>query len=44
MSRMPFTFPEESDAKKGKFKPYLLLALTLAIIAFCSTLWVRSHM
>ena len=44
MSRMPFSFPDEPDAKRGRFKPYLLLALTLAIIAFCSTLWVRSHL
>jgi hypothetical protein len=41
MSRMPFTWAPEPDDKKGKLKPFLLLALTLAVLAFCTTLWVR---
>jgi Na+/melibiose symporter-like transporter len=41
MSRMPFTWAPEPDEKKGKFKPWLLLALTLVVLAFCTTLWVH---
>jgi len=41
MSRMPFTWAPEPEGKKRGLKPFLLLALTLAVLAFCSTLWLR---
>ncbi len=44
MSRMPFTWAPEPEEKRGRLKPYLLLALTVAVIGFCATLWLRSHM
>ena len=41
MPRMPFTWAPEPEGKKGGLNPFLLLALALAVIAFCSTLWLR---
>jgi hypothetical protein len=41
MSRMPFTWAPEPEGKKRGLKPWLLVALTLAVLAFCTTLLVR---
>jgi hypothetical protein len=41
MPKMPFTWAIEPQAKKAPLKPWLLLALTLAVLAFCTTLLVR---
>jgi hypothetical protein len=37
---MPFTWAEP-EAKNTPLKPWLLLALALAVLAFCTTLLVR---
>ena len=34
---MPYATPKREE--KPRFKPFLLLALTVAVIAFCATLW-----
>ena len=41
MPRMPIPMAAESDARRPTLKPFLLLALTLAVLAFCTTLLVR---
>ncbi|HEY3800163.1 MAG TPA: hypothetical protein VGL58_17590 [Caulobacteraceae bacterium] len=41
MARMPVKFAEEPEAPRRRLKPYLLLALTVAILAFCATLFWR---
>ena len=40
MPKMPFTWAEP-ETKKAPLKPWLLLALALAVLAFCTTLLVR---
>jgi hypothetical protein len=37
MTRMPFQWAEP-DAKRPSLKPWLWLALTLSVLAFCTTL------
>ena len=37
MTKMPFRWVEPPAQPRGKFKPYLLLALTAAVLVFC---WV----
>jgi len=38
---MPIQWAIEPEPKRRSLKPWLLLALTLAVLAFCSTLLVR---
>jgi hypothetical protein len=38
---MSINLPAEPDLKQRSLKPFLLLALTLAVLAFCTTLLVR---
>lgn len=41
MARMPIPLVSEPEPRKDRLKPYLLLALTVAVLAFCTTLVVR---
>ncbi len=41
MPRMPINWVSEEEAKRGRLKPYLLLALSVAVLAFCATLIFR---
>ena len=41
MPQMPIRWDEHADAKRPPLKPYLLLALSVAVLAFCTTLLVR---
>ena len=41
MSRMPFRWASEPEPKRPSLRPWLWLALTLAVLAFCSTLLAR---
>ena len=41
MTRMPFLYASEPEAKPGRLKPFLLLALAIAVLGFCATLWLR---
>ena len=41
MHQMPFTLAPPPEPKKSGLKPWLQLALTLAVLAFCATLWLR---
>jgi len=41
MARMPINWVQEPEPKKNRLKPYLLLALTVAVLAFCASLVVR---
>jgi hypothetical protein len=41
MPQMPIRWDDDGGAKKSSLKPYLLLALTVAVLAFCTTLLVR---
>jgi hypothetical protein len=38
---MPYDYATDPAPKKASLKPFLLFALTLAVLAFCTTLWVR---
>jgi len=38
---MPVRWESDQGVKDGPLKPYLLLALTVAVLAFCTTLLVR---
>jgi hypothetical protein len=38
---MPISLPAEPELNRPSLKPFLLLALTLAVLAFCTTLLVR---
>lgn len=40
MPQMPIKWESDEEAKPS-LKPYLLLALTVAVLAFCTTLLVR---
>jgi hypothetical protein len=42
MTRMPFTYPPEPERGRPPLKPWLWLALTLSVLAFCSTLLTRA--
>lgn len=41
MPRMSITMPPERDISRPSLKPFLLLTLTLAVLAFCATLLAR---
>jgi len=41
MPRMTINMPAEQDFRRPPLKPFLLLALTLAVLAFCTTLLAR---
>ena len=41
MPQMPIRWEDNEGAKRPSLKPYLLLALTVAVLAFCTTLLVR---
>jgi hypothetical protein len=42
MPRLSYLEQSEPAPKKAQqLKPFLLLALTLAVLAFCATLWLR---
>jgi hypothetical protein len=41
MPRMPINMAAERDDRRPPLKPFLLLALTLAVLAFCTTLLSR---
>ena len=41
MPKMPVNWAEPPDAEKGRLKPFLLLALTVAVLVFCAVLWLR---
>ena len=41
MPRMPISLPAEPELRRPSLKPFLLLALSLAVLAFCTTLLVR---
>ena len=41
MPQMPIKWESDEAAKRASLKPYLLLALTVAVLAFCTTLLVR---
>ena len=41
MPQMPVRWATPEEAPKSRLKPYLLLALTTAILTFCATLLVR---
>jgi hypothetical protein len=38
---MPISMPAEPELRRPSLKPFLLLALTLAVLAFCTTLLVH---
>jgi hypothetical protein len=38
---MSINLPAEPDFRRPSLKPFLLLALSLAVLAFCTTLLVR---
>jgi hypothetical protein len=38
---MPVNLPAEQDFRRPPLKPFLLMALTLAVLAFCTTLLAR---
>jgi hypothetical protein len=38
---MPINMPAEPALRRASLKPFLLLALALAVLAFCTTLLVR---
>jgi hypothetical protein len=38
---MPFTYAEEPQRKRPSLRPWLWLALTLAVLAFCTILLAR---
>jgi len=40
MTKMPIRWAEP-EPRKNSLKPWLLAALTLAVLAFCSVLFVR---
>jgi hypothetical protein len=41
MPKMPIQWISEPEPKKNRLKPYLLLVLTVAVLGFCATLWLR---
>ncbi len=41
MRELPFRYPNESWPRRGPLKPWLLFALTLAVLAFCTTVLVH---
>jgi hypothetical protein len=41
MPRIPIDMPAEPAFRRTSLKPFLLLALALAVLAFCTTLLVR---
>lgn len=41
MTQIPVRWESGVAAKDSPLKPYLLLALTVAVLAFCATLLVR---
>ena len=41
MPRMSINLPAEPNLKRASLKPFLLLALTLSVLAFCTTLLVH---
>jgi hypothetical protein len=41
MPRMPINLPAERDTTRPPLKPFLLLALTLSVLAFCTVLLSR---
>ena len=41
MTQLNARWESQQAAKDGPLKPYLLLALTVAVLAFCTTLLVR---
>jgi hypothetical protein len=41
MPRMPFQWATEPERKRPPLRPMLWLALTLAVLAFCTTLLAR---
>ena len=38
---MPIPLPPEPDTRRSPLKPFLLLTLTLAVLAFCTILLTR---
>ncbi|MFI4974084.1 MAG: hypothetical protein ACHP84_06060 [Caulobacterales bacterium] len=41
MARMPIIYAAEPETPKGGLKPFLLLALTVAVLIFCGTLYMH---
>jgi hypothetical protein len=41
MAKMPIRWVEAPEKNKGRMKPYLLLALTAAVLIFCTILGWR---
>ncbi len=41
MARMPFTYTAAEVRKRESMSPFLLFAMTLAVMAFCTTLWLH---
>jgi len=41
MPKMPVSWADEPDAGAGRLKPFLLLALTAAVLTFCGLLVFR---
>jgi hypothetical protein len=40
-NNMPFRWVSEPEPKKNKWKPHLLMALTIAVLIFCMILSAR---
>jgi hypothetical protein len=38
---MPISYAEEKKRPKGPLKPYLLIALTVAVLCFCAVMMYR---
>jgi hypothetical protein len=41
MARMPFIYTAAEERKRERLSPFLLFAMMLAVMAFCTTLWLR---
>jgi len=42
MSRMTFHYVNDEAPRRERLKPFLLFALTVAVMAFCSVLWIHT--
>jgi hypothetical protein len=41
-SRMTFRYASDEGIRRDRLKPFLLFALSLAVVAFCGTLWLHT--
>ena len=41
-SRMTFRYASDEGLRRDRLKPFLLFALSLAVVAFCGTLWLHT--